>query len=200
MNYTNGFVYVTVVNALVNSASESSTSGIICQVFVSGAEDIQFAQPTLETIWGNGVYAPQLVAPEHPEERRKFTTQMDDNFSSEGLKTRQCQIIGNVEPGHISSNAHMSTDVVSLKQLFNMGGFFDTAGVAVATNAGVEFHLCGGNNMLPRTNAEANRKNIQKNFISYWVIIERVYINLNSYTIRCLIFNKLISSTQSIGM
>ena len=33
-----------------------------------------------------------------------------------------------------------------------------------------------------------------KDFISYWVIIEWVYINLNSYTIRCLVLYKLESS------
>ena len=50
--HANGCLYVSIVNPLVNSASEATNSGIFCQVFVSAAEDFQLAQPTLETIWG----------------------------------------------------------------------------------------------------------------------------------------------------
>ena len=130
--HANGCLYVSIVNPLVNSASEATNSGIFCQVFVSAAEDFQLAQPTLETIWGNGVYAPQIIPSSVMQNEsgeiindRKFTTQMDDsNFSSEGLKKKKYTIIGGVDPGHRSENVHMSTNITSLKQLCSMGGTF----------------------------------------------------------------------------
>ena len=157
---------------MVNSASEATNSGIFCQVFVSAAEDFQLAQPTLETIWGNGVYAPQIIPSstmrnesEEIINDRKFTTQMDDsNFSSEGLKKKKYTIIGGVDPGHRSENVHMSTNITSLKQLCSMGGTFSA--LEFETTSGVvNIKAICGNNMLPEQNAQANASLAQKNYL-----------------------------------
>ena len=169
--HANGCLYISIVNPLVNSASEATNSGIFCQVFVSAAEDFQFAQPTLESIWGNGVYAPQLVPQtirsqiDEVVQQRNFMTQMDDsNFSSEGLKKKKYTIIGGIDPGHRSENVHMSTNITSLKQLCSMGGSFSGLKFSMS-EGGVEIIATCGNNMLPETNAQANSSLAQKNYL-----------------------------------
>lgn len=164
-NYCNGYIYISVVNPLVNSASESATSGIFGQIFVSAAEDFQFAQPTLESIHGNGIYAPQVITSPAAKEEREFKVQMnDENFSSVGLKTKKCPIIGNVEPGHRSENVHMSTDVKSLKQLYNMGGPIGKNRLTAVTDLVTDFVVNAGNNMLPTNNMEQNYAS-QQNYL-----------------------------------
>jgi hypothetical protein len=124
--YANGVVLIHVVNPLVNSASESTSGGIYMQTFISAANGFQFAQPTMETINGNGVFVPVWPLPvsESVLSERKFTTQADDeqNFSSEGLKKKKCEVIGGMSSEHVSEHLHMSTNITSLKQLFSMGG------------------------------------------------------------------------------
>jgi hypothetical protein len=139
-NYANGCLIISVINPLVNSASESTTSGIYLQVFVSGGKGFQFAQPTLEAIDHNGVYLPQgppatqirQFETEMDEplfvsndwRNRKFKTEMDEdqNFSSEGIKNKNIEVIGTIGENYTTQHLHMSTNVTSLKQLFNMGG------------------------------------------------------------------------------
>lgn len=168
-NHNNGFIYVTVVNSLVNSASESTTSGIFMQTFVSVGEDFQLAQPTLETIATNGLFAPQLIAPAAPPAtpmERNFVTQMEEsqNFSSNGLKKRKCACIGGLEPGEISENLHMSTNVISLKQLYNMGGMLSSKEIQPLENGSSTTYIGLGASMVPETNAEQNTI-AQKNFL-----------------------------------
>lgn len=116
----NGVLYVTVVNPLVNSASQSTASGVRMQIFVAGASDFQFAQPTLQSLENVGRAVPFIPPP-----KPLFTTEMNDdvNFSSEGLRHKDCHVFAGLTTGNTSENLHMSTAITSLKQLYNMGGF-----------------------------------------------------------------------------
>lgn len=113
----NGFLLVTVVNALISNDT-TSPPGITMQTFVAAGPDFQLAQPSLTTDDANGI----ISRTEEDVAARRFTTQSYDGFSSDSLKHADAKPLAQYGSGSTNENLYMSTNIRSLKHLMNMGG------------------------------------------------------------------------------
>lgn len=110
----NGYLVVSVINRLASNEA-TATSTVYTQFFVGGGPDLQFAMPNM----GDNGFLTKYPKPY--EGPRNFRAEMAE-LSSDMLNKTDAKPIYPINGALRDSHCIQSTDIVSLKQLLNMGG------------------------------------------------------------------------------